>query len=118
MKQITLKGTTDASGDLTVTDPNHIIGLLYAVQLIDGSFDDGVDITITSEHGDLAMPNLVMANFNSDQMQYPRVLETLNTSGAALSTHCMPIVNGKPKMVIAQGGNAKTGGCVLYIIEP
>jgi hypothetical protein len=115
VRTVLLSGTTNASGALTVTYGDHVMGKLYAVQLIDGSFDDGVDITLTCEHGDFSIPLLTKADFNSDQMVYPRVATAAIADGAALTDYAMPIVNGKPKMVIAAGGNAKSGGCLLYI---
>jgi hypothetical protein len=107
--------TTDGSGNATVTFENNVEGFLYAVQLIDGDLADGVDVTLTAEQGILSIPLLVKADFNTDQMVYPRVLQSLNTDGTALTTHCMPIVIGKPKVVIAQGGAAASGGVILYI---
>lgn len=116
MKTARLTVTTDASGDGSDIT-NAVLGLLYAVQLVDGNFDDGVDITLTAEQGDLSIPLLVQANFNSDQMVYPRVLESLNTDGTALATHAMPIVVGRPKALVAAGGNVKTGTFILYILD-
>lgn len=117
MIDVLLSGTTSAGGALTVSGTTSVTGLLYAVQLIDGSFDDGVDITLTCENSDMSIPLLVKADFNTDQMVYPRVLQALNTDGTALATHTLPILAGIPKMVIAQGGGTKTGGCILYILE-
>lgn len=114
MRTIRLDVTVDASGDGNTTG-NAVMGTLYAVQLVDGTFDDGVDVTITAEQGDLSIPLLVKADFNSDQMVYPRVLQNLNTDGTALTTHCEPIVVGRPKAVVAAGGNAKSGSFILYI---
>jgi hypothetical protein len=116
MREIRLDITTDASGDATVTG-SGFTGLLYAAQLVDGTLDDGVDITITSEQGDLSIPLLTKANFNSDQMAYPRVLESLNTDGTDLTTHALPVVFGRAKAVVAQGGNVKTGAVILYVVE-
>ena len=123
MKDIKLHGTCNGSGALTVggignTDNiSAVLGLLYAVQLIDGTLADGVDITITCDNADLSIPILTQANFNSDGMAYPRVLEALNTDGTALATHCLPILAGVPKMVIASGGAGGIGGCILYVLE-
>lgn len=93
------------------------VGAVYAVQLVDGDLADGVDVTVTSEHADLSIPILVQANFNTDQMVYPRVAQALNTDGSALSTHTPPVCYGRPKVVIASGGASKVGAVVLYIIE-
>ena len=108
--------TTDGSGDATFTSPITVIGLLYAVQLVDGDFADGVDITLTSEQGDLSIPLLTKADWNTDQMVLPRVLEALNTDGSALTTSGLQVVCGKPKVVIAQGGATKTGRVILYVL--
>ena len=121
MIRISLSVTTNSSGDgssdaLTNLVPSAM-GLLYAVQLVDGSFDNGVDLVLTSEQGDLSVPLLSKENFDTDQMVYPRVLEALSTDGTSLSTHAMPLVAGKPKAVVANGGNAKTGTFILYILE-
>jgi hypothetical protein len=115
---IKLSFTTDTGGAATTLfEDNDIFGLLYAVQLIDGDLADGVDVTLTAEQGDLSIPLLAKVDFNTDQMVYPRVLEALNTDGTALTTHCMPIVIGQPKVVIAQGGESKSGAVVLYLLN-
>lgn len=115
MRTIRLYGTTNSSGALTVTGDDHVTGRLYAVQLIDGTADDGVDIVLTCEHGDLSIPLLTVANYNTDQMVYPRAATAAVTDGSALTDYALPVLNGKPKMVIAQGGNAKACGCILYV---
>lgn len=116
IQQVRLAITTDGSGDGSATSDDQYVGLLYAVQLIDGDFDDGVDLTLTAEQGELAIPLLTKADWNSDQIVYPRVLEALNTDGTALTTHTAPLVAGKIKAVIAQGGNAKSGAIIAYIV--
>lgn len=108
--------TTDSGGAATAYSES-ISGFLYAVQLIDGTLDDGVDITLTAEHADLSIPLLVAADWNADKMVYTRVLQNLNTDGTALTTHCMPVVVGRVKAVIAQGGATKAGAIVLYVTD-
>lgn len=118
MKIVKLELTCDTGGAATathdITDP--VVGYVYAVQLIDGTFADGVDVTVTVEEGDLSIPVLTKADWNTDQMVYPRVLEALNTDGTALTTHSMPLAVGQPKAVIAQGGDSASGAVVLYIV--
>jgi hypothetical protein len=110
--------TTDGSGAATqYSDSVSGGGFLYAVQLIDGNFDDGVDITLTAEHADLSIPLLVAADWNTDKMVYPRVLQNLSTDGTNLTTHTMPLVVGRIKAVVAQGGATKTGALVCYIVD-
>lgn len=117
MKIIRLDATTDASGDATVNSSGVVIGTLYAIRLVDGNFDDGVDITVTSVTDELNISQLVKADFNTDSIFYPRVLQALNTDGTALTSHCEPLVAGKLRVVVAQGGNAKSGSFVFYIRE-
>lgn len=112
----TISLTTDASGNATEY-ASSALGVLYAVQLVDGTFDDGVDLTLTSEAENLSIALLTIADWNTDRILYPRVLEALNTDGSALTSHCHPVISGRIKAVIAQGGNVKTGSVVLYIAE-
>jgi hypothetical protein len=116
MRTIRIDLTTNTAGAATAFG-EAVVGTLYAVQLIDGDFADGVDITLTAERDDLSIALLTKANFNTDQIAYPRTLEHLNTSGADLATHCEPLVFGRPKAVIAEGGAVKTGAVVLYVRE-
>lgn len=116
MRRIRIPVTTNASGAGTGTG-QALTGALYAVQLVDGTFDDGVDITLTCENEEISIPLLTKANFNTDQMVYPRVAESLNTDGSALTTYAMPVVFGTPKATVAEGGNAKSGAFILYVIE-
>lgn len=111
----TIPVTTAAGGGATVTDTMKLRGRLYAVQLVDGDFDDGVDVTITCEQGNLSIPLLAKADFNTDQMVYPRVAAALNTDGSALTQYVEPVVSGELKVVVAQGGNAKSGSFIFYV---
>ena len=115
IEQVRLAITTDTGGAATVLSDDQYIGFLYAVQLIDGDLADGVDIVLTAEQGELSIPLLTKADWNTDQMAYPRVLEALNTDGTALTTHTEPIVIGKIKAVIAQGGDSKSGAVIAYV---
>jgi hypothetical protein len=119
MKAIKLPITTDSSGAGTatsdITDPNN--GFVYAVQLVDGTFADGVDVTVTFEQGDVSIPVLVKADWNTDQMIYPRVAQALNTDGSALTTHAFPVAYGQAKAVIAQGGDVASGSVIIYVLE-
>ena len=114
---VRLYGTTDASGDLTVYSNEAYSGEVYAVQTIDGTLDDGVDITVTSETADgLSIPILTKANFNTDGIYYVRTVANQVSDGAASTVYDVkPLAAGRIKMVLAQGGNAKSGGCIVYI---
>lgn len=117
MKKLRLDVTTDTGGNGSTTSGMSGFGSLYAVQMIDGTFDDGVDITLTCEQGDLAIPLFTKADFNTDSIAYPRVLQQLATDGTNLTTHCEPICFGAIKATIVQGGATKSGSFILYIRE-
>lgn len=117
MLKIRLDVTTDTGGAGTAKVTMSGFGSLYAVQMVDGTFDDGVDITLTAEQGDLAIPLFAKADFNTDSIAYPRVLQQLATDGTNLSTHCEPLCMGVLKATVAQGGATKSGSFILYIRE-
>ena len=114
---VRLYGTTDASGDLTVYSNEAYSGEVYAVQTIDGTLDDGVYITVTSETADsLNIPILTKANFNTDGIYYVRTVANQVSDGAASTVYDVkPLASGRIKMVLEQGGNARSGGCIVYI---
>lgn len=116
MRKVRIGITTATDGTATEYGES-VVGAVYAVQLVDGTLADGVDLTLTCEHEELSIPILSKADFNTDQMVYPRVLQALNTDGTALTTHTMPLCYGRPKAVIAQGGAVATGAVILYISE-
>lgn len=116
MRPVRINATTDTNGDATEYG-DVVTGTLYAVQEIDGDFADGVDITLTVEHADLSIPLLTHANFNSDGMIYPRVATKDIADGITTIGDTMPLVFGRPKLVVASGGAVKTGGVVLYILD-
>ncbi len=117
MKKIRLDITTDTAGAGNATYGTHVQGYLYAVQFIDGDLADGVDVDIDCVNGNLTYVLMDKDDFNTDQIAYPRTLEHLDTDGSDLSTHCLPIVSGKPKATVASGGSVKTGAFLLYIKE-
>ena len=116
MKVIRIPVTTATDGSATAYGETAV-GAVYAVQLVDGDLADGVDVTITSELDGLSSSILTKADFNTDQIVYPRVLQALNTDGTALTTHCEPLTCGRIKVVLAQGGAVKTGAVNVYVRE-
>ncbi len=120
---VRLDVTTDTNGDGSLVASRALVGRLYAVDLIDGTYDDGVDATLSciNTPSGVARDLLVIANYNTDQTLYPRTLLHGDSNGAALTGTAggdrdMPLVNGTLKLVIAQGGNTKTGGVIAYVL--
>lgn len=118
LKSIHLTGTTNGSGALTVTAPRSLLGWLIAVQWIDGSLADGVDavLSVTNTPAGVDTTLLTLTDANNDAWYYPRVLENSN-AGAALATYTLMIIEGTLKLVVADGGDTKTGGCIVYYTD-
>jgi hypothetical protein len=120
MREIRLLGTTSAGGALTVVAESAIVGMLYAVQWIDGTFDDGVDAVISTGGSDVPRTLLTLTDANDDVLYYPRDVQHGLTGAALTGTaggdRCLPLICGLLQVAITSGGNAKTGGCVLYIV--
>jgi hypothetical protein len=122
LKTRRLNVTTDAGGDGTTNDTLSIFGFLYAVETIDGDFADGVDATLSvqSTESGTALTLVTGTDFNTDAMYYPRHVihsEALAAlTGTSGGDRAMPIINGTLRLVIAQGGDTKTGGVIVYYV--
>ena len=123
---VRLIGTTDSSGDLTVNYTAQVLGWLDMVEWIDGDLADGNDAVISAQSvpGESAAATtlLTLTNANADARYYPRAL-THDETGTALTgtaggDRVRPVIAGIPRLVIASGGDTKTGGCLLYIVTP
>lgn len=117
---LVLTGTTNGSGVLTLDGPTAVAGRLIAVEWIDGSLADGVDAVISCVNTSSGVNQtlLTLTNANDDAWYYPRAL-VHDATGTALTGTAggdreMLIMNGTPRLAITSGGNAKTGGCILY----
>jgi hypothetical protein len=118
MKSVRLVGTTDASGDLTVNGTMTISGVVYAIRWIDGDLVDGVDAVISTQGADASGTILTLTNANDDATYYTRVDSSGSTGSALTINDIMPLAVGKPRLVISDGGETKTGGCIIYYVEP
>jgi hypothetical protein len=117
---VKLYGTTAVGGALTVTAETAVRGLLHAVEWIDGAFVDGVDAVLSVVRDDNAPDYvlLTLTNADADAVYYPRVI-IHSEAGAALTgtsggDRAKPVINGRLKLVVADGGDAKAGGCIVY----
>lgn len=123
LRDVKLTGTTDGSGDLTVNAEAAIDGLLYAIEWVKGTFDNGVDavFSIQSTPSGVALTILTLTDANANAVYYPRkgvhsdVGAALTYDGTNPLTDLTRIV-GKPRMVVAQGGNAKIDSAILHYI--
>ena len=114
-----LTGTT-SSGNLTVTDTLSFNALLYAVEWVDGDLANSNTAVLSStanESGvDYVLLTLGAGEGDEDVVYYPRKLAQDLAATDLASTYAYPVVNGTLKLVIASGGDTKTGGCHVYLL--
>ena len=123
IRVIKLYGTTDSSGDLSVTHGVNVTGQLLKIRWIDGDLADGNDAVLSVDSSDGVSPDetvLTLTDANSDAAYYPRTPAQDNvgtdvTYDDTNEIYIPFVIEGKPKMVIADGGNAKSGGCIWYV---
>ena len=119
MRHLTLSATTNGTGDATTNADRNIMGRLYAILYSPGTIDTGATITVTCQ-GIFAKPLLAKASAGTtDTMYYPRDIPHAVANGAALTATAggdreAPLLNGKPRLVVASGGDTLTGKVVLY----
>lgn len=109
--------TTDASGDATVYS-GIVNGRILGIKYLPGAsgLDTGADVTITTET--TAQDVLVLSNAGTSTIwRYPVQLRHKAADGTdASSPEYVFAVNERIKVVVAQGGNAKTGS-IGFLVE-
>ena len=122
LREVRLYGTTDTSGDLTVTG-DAVFGKVYAVAWIDGTLDDNNTAVLSTINHDAASTILTLeaGEGDDDAIFYPRAIvhdagaESL--TGTAGGDRAEPLAAGNLQLVIAAGGALKSGGCIVFIEE-
>lgn len=116
MRRVVVSVTTASDGTATAYSPPQS-GNIHSVAYVkpgSGSYDDGVDFTVTNETTGEGI--WTESNVNASAVRYPRAATHSNAGVAALYASGGTAVNGliaiarsRIKIVLAQGGNAKTG---------
>lgn len=108
--------TTDASGNATAYSPAGLTGRIQAIRYAKGDFADGVDFTITLENTGESL--WTQSDVNASATVYPVQKANLGGTGVASTITEVPMVaaNDRVKIVIAQGGNAKSGTFHVVVI--
>lgn len=104
--------TTDASGDGTSYTP-EVTGRVLGIRYVKNNYANGVDFTVTLE--DTGEAVMVGTDVNASASFYPRVGVT-DAAGAAatldgtrLYRDAVVAVRDRVKIVVAQGGDTKSG---------
>ena len=109
----TVEVTTDASGDAEVYSA-HVRGLLSQIRYVKTDFADGVDFTITNATTGETL--WAESNVNASATRAPRQAThgtdgsaSLYASGGEPVEDKIAIPGHRIKIVVAQGGDTKTG---------
>lgn len=113
-QRLSVSVTTDAAGDATAYSDSIPYGLLSQIRYVKTDFADGVDFTITAEATGETL--WAESNVNASATRAPRQathgtdgVAALFAAGGAAVNEKIAIVNDRIKVVVANGGNAKTG---------
>jgi hypothetical protein len=110
--------TTIANGSVTAYTP-VVSGRVLAVGYVKTDFVDGVDITVTTE--DTARTIVALENANASVLVHPRVAvqdaagADATLDGTRLMREPAHVCNERVKIVVAQGGNVKTGSVYVLV---
>lgn len=119
IRRFEVTATTDASGDVTAYSP-YLSGYIHSIQYVKTDYADGVDFTITAEANGQAIWS--ESNVNAAVTKAPR-LATHSVAGVA-SVYAaageavldrIALGRDRVKIVVASGGNAKTGMFVIMV---
>ena len=123
-----LIGTTSTGngGAATITAERPVIGLLRAVEWVDGDLANNntavLSVTNTDSGVDYAVLTLGAGEGDNDIFYYPMAAAHDRTATARMFNDesdepvVAPIViAGILQLVIASGGDAKTGGAIVYV---
>ena len=121
LRQVRIDVTTDASGDGVTTVDMPVMGRkLYAVEWRKGDYADGVDAVLAVVGTSSGTTNtlLTLTDANSSAWYYPRYV-VHSEAGAALTgtnggDRGQAIINGNLRLTVDDGGNAKSGGVVVW----
>ncbi|CDX49218.1 conserved hypothetical protein [Mesorhizobium plurifarium] len=113
MRRYKVAITTAADGSATAYTP-RLSGKIHSIQYVKNNFDDGVDFTVTAEATGESI--LAKSDVNASAVFYPRAPTHTQAGAAALFAAGGTAVqdkiglgNDRVKIVVAAGGNAKSG---------
>lgn len=118
-QRLTKEVTTDGSGDATAyVDVD--CGLLSQIRYVKGTYDNGVDFTITLEATGETL--WAESNVNASATRAPR--QPTHTTAGVASVYAatdgvldkIAIANDRVKIVVASGGDTKTGTFEILVI--
>ena len=122
IKSVNLSIDTNGSGAATVAAPTAITGRFYAIEYRPGTIATGATIVVTCE-GQASKPLLTKANAGTaNSWYYPRDLVHAVADGAALTGTAggdrgLPLLSGRPQVVVSSGGASAAGALEVFYLE-
>lgn len=111
--------TTASDGSATAYSP-YLSGYIHSIQYVKTDFADGVDFTITAEANGQAIWS--ESDVNAAVTKAPRLAThtvagaaALYASGGVAVLDRIALSRDRVKIVLAQGGNVKTGKFVIMV---
>lgn len=118
LHEMRLNATTNGSGDATVNGEQAVVGRLYAIQVVIGTLAATSDLTISTQGHAASKTLLTLTDVGANGLYYPRDLVHSETGAALTGTsggdRALPLLIGIPRLVVAQGGDTKAGGVLLF----
>lgn len=117
MRRVRIPITTAADGSATVYSA-RISGKVHSVHYVKTDFANGVDFAVTAE---ATGENIwTESDVNASAVRYPRAathsqagVAALYAAGGTAVQDKVGMANDRIKVVIAQGGNAKSGALIV-----
>ena len=123
LRDVRIDFTVDASGDAVVYAKDSVFGRLIAVFYDRGDMDTNTDYILTTDQYPVVEALLTIANAGtSDLIWYPRRLVQKTSDGSALTGTAggdrePPLIIGRPKLTVDEGGTSTSGAFILIIEE-
>lgn len=110
----TIEVTTDAEGDAEAFSP-VLTGRVHSIAYVKNDFEDGVDFTITAEATGESL--WTDTSVDASAVVHPVATAILGADGTASQLSEAPIVlaNDRVKIVVGDGGAAKTGTFIITV---
>ena len=119
MRRYKVSVTTAADGSATAYSP-RISGKIHQIEYAKTDFADGVDFTITGEATGIGL--WAESNVNAAAVRAPRQAAhsqvgaaLLYAAGGTAVSDLVALAGDRVKIVIAQGGNVKTGAFHILV---
>ncbi len=123
LTEVRIPFTVDASGDAIAYGEGTVLARLIAVQFDAGDMDTGTDLVLTTDRHDVVEVLLTITNTGtSDKIWYPRRLVQKTSDGTDLTGTSggdrePPLIIGRPKLTVDEGGISKSGAIILILEE-